>query len=130
MTAQNLTRLMGLAGESLVEARWLQPFSKSLLELKRQQSLLGDSLEELRQLIPPEESDDRRTVLLAEASERLAECRERLASQIGEFENRARNADDLNSRLLSRSDRQPYAPLRGRCARLPANGARSGAAVG
>lgn len=99
VTAQNLTRLMGLAGESLVEARWLQPFSKSLLELKRQQGLLGDSLEELHQLIPPGEADDRRTVVLAEASERLAECRQMLASQIGEFENRARNADDLNSRL-------------------------------
>ncbi len=99
VTAQSLTRLMGLAGESLVEARWLQPFSKSLLELKRQQGLLGDSLEELHQLTPPEEADDRRSVVLAEASERLAECREVLASQIGEFENRARNADDLNSRL-------------------------------
>ena len=99
VTAQSLTRLMGLAGESLVEARWLQPFSKSLLELKRQQGLLGDSLDELHQLIPPDEEGDRRTALLVEASARLTECRQMLASQIGEFENRARNADDLNSRL-------------------------------
>ncbi len=99
VTAQSLTRLMGLAGESMVEARWLQPFSKSLLEMKRQQSLLADSLEELNQLIPPDDADDRRVSLLADASNRLAECRQMLASQIGEFENRARNADDLNSRL-------------------------------
>ncbi|MEO1621014.1 MAG: response regulator, partial [Cyanobacteria bacterium J06632_3] len=37
MSADNLNRLMGLAGESLVEANWLQPFSMSLLRLKRQQ---------------------------------------------------------------------------------------------
>ena len=37
ISAENLNRLMGLAGESLVEANWLQPFSQSLLQLKRQQ---------------------------------------------------------------------------------------------
>ena len=99
VTAQSLTRLMGLAGESLVESRWLQPFSKSLLALKRQQSLLADSLEELRQSLPPDDVDARRSTLLAEASKRLAKCRRMLAAQIGEFENRARSADDLNSRL-------------------------------
>jgi hypothetical protein len=33
----------GLAGESLVEARWLQPFADSLLRLKRQQGQLADA---------------------------------------------------------------------------------------
>ncbi|MCO6459146.1 MAG: hybrid sensor histidine kinase/response regulator [Pirellulaceae bacterium] len=99
VTAQSLSRLMGLAGESLVEARWLQPFSKSLLELKRQQTLLADRLEELHRLLPRDESGDRPAEVLAEASERLAECRRMLAAQIGEFEQRARNADELNSRL-------------------------------
>jgi two-component system sensor histidine kinase and response regulator WspE len=28
-------RLLGLAGESLVESRWLKPFAESLLRLKR-----------------------------------------------------------------------------------------------
>ena len=99
VTARSLTRLMGLAGESLVEARWLQPFSKSLLELKRRQSLLADTLEELRQSLPPDDTDSRQNALLADAGDQLDECRRMLADQIGEFENRARNADDLNSRL-------------------------------
>ncbi|MEL6354403.1 MAG: Hpt domain-containing protein, partial [Cyanobacteria bacterium J06627_28] len=37
MSADNLNRLMGLAGESLVESNWLQPFSATLLQLKKQQ---------------------------------------------------------------------------------------------
>ena len=35
--AENLSRLIGLAGESLVEANWLEPFGQSLLMLKQQQ---------------------------------------------------------------------------------------------
>jgi two-component system sensor histidine kinase and response regulator WspE len=49
--------------------------------------------------MPPDDTDDRRVALLVDASNRLAECRRLLASQISEFESRARNADDLNSRL-------------------------------
>ena len=35
LTTDNLNRLLGLAGESLVESRWLHPFADSLLRLKR-----------------------------------------------------------------------------------------------
>lgn len=35
VTAQNLNQLMGLAGESMVESRWLFPFSQSLMSLKK-----------------------------------------------------------------------------------------------
>ena len=37
VTAESLNRLLGLAGESLVESRWLKPFAESLLRLKRLQ---------------------------------------------------------------------------------------------
>src|SRR5262249_30522587 len=36
VTAQSLNRLMGLAGESLVQARWLGPFATALQKLKKQ----------------------------------------------------------------------------------------------
>ena len=44
VTADNLDRLLGLAGESLVESRWLKPFSESLLRLKRLQAETGRAL--------------------------------------------------------------------------------------
>ncbi|MEE8301424.1 MAG: Hpt domain-containing protein, partial [Candidatus Tectomicrobia bacterium] len=49
VTAENLNRLMGLAGESLVESRWLQPFAGSLLQLKSSQVDLSDVLEKMRE---------------------------------------------------------------------------------
>jgi two-component system sensor histidine kinase and response regulator WspE len=33
LTAENLNRLLALAGESLVESRWLRPFSESMQRL-------------------------------------------------------------------------------------------------
>ena len=48
VTADSLNRLLGLAGESLVESRWLQPFAQSLLRLKRLQHESGKALDRLR----------------------------------------------------------------------------------
>ena len=48
LTAENLNRLLGLAGESLVESRWLRPFTEAMQRLKRMQSDLERTLEQLR----------------------------------------------------------------------------------
>ena len=45
VTAENLNRLLGLAGESLVESRWVKPFAESLLRLKRLHHELGKTLD-------------------------------------------------------------------------------------
>lgn len=101
VTAQNLTRLMGLAGESLVEARWLQPFAESLLRLKRQQGQLADDLDELWQALPESFASQLSRSLLASARQRLADCRRFLADRIDGFEAHTRKSDDLNSRLYN-----------------------------
>lgn len=99
VTARSLTRLMGLAGESLVEARWLQPFSKSLLQLKHLHARLADTLEGLDEAVQTHESLERSAALLGDARQHLAACRELLADRIGEFDRRMRNTDDLSARL-------------------------------
>ena len=48
VTAESLTRLMSLAGESLVQSRQLRPFVDSLLSLKGQQSELLTTLQTLQ----------------------------------------------------------------------------------
>ena len=48
VTAENLNRLLGLAGESLVESRRLEPFNRDLLRLKRGQLELARGLERLQ----------------------------------------------------------------------------------
>ena len=96
VTAQSLTRLMGLAGESLVEARWLQPFAGSLLALKRRQDRLAELLDDLWQATPP---GDGMRGLAEEARRQLSDCTRALGERIGEFESHSRQSDDLNSRL-------------------------------
>lgn len=45
--AQALNRVMALAGESLVQSRWFEPFGGSLLALKRMQHEISESLDVL-----------------------------------------------------------------------------------
>src|SRR5262249_13045257 len=99
VTAGSVNRLMSLAGESLVQARWLQPFAASLLLLKKEQDRLAAQLATLAQGV----SDSRPAGVVAEAVTEVrgqaARCRQMLAERIGEFERHAAQAEDLNSRL-------------------------------
>ena len=52
VTAENLNRLLSLAGESLVESRWVKPFAESILRLKRLHHSLGKTLENAREASP------------------------------------------------------------------------------
>jgi two-component system sensor histidine kinase and response regulator WspE len=97
VSAKSLSRLMNLAGESLVEARWLQPFANSLQALKRRQDQVNLTLEDLQQQLG--ETSPQVWSQLQEAKRNLAECRRMLADRIGEFEEHARQSDNLNSRL-------------------------------
>ncbi|MFM9961438.1 MAG: Hpt domain-containing protein [Planctomycetaceae bacterium] len=99
VTAQSLSRLMSLAGESLVEARWLQPFAKSLFLLKQNQDQLAVLLSEMQQSVTSKSEGGRSARLLNEAQQRVGDCRRLLADRIGVFEQHARQSDDLNSRL-------------------------------
>ena len=100
VTAQSLTRLMGLAGESLVEARWLAPFSQSLLKLKREEDRLLDQMNELAQNQSEKNIKIQRD-LIFDIRDKLAKCILELNSRVQEFENHARRSDDLNSRLYN-----------------------------
>lgn len=94
VTARSLDRLMGLAGESLVQARWLLPFSQSLQRLKKQQDILANTLAAVM-----EASAEKLPSLLAMAQRQLADCRQELASQTASFEDHSAAAENLNSRL-------------------------------
>ena len=101
VAAQSLTRLLGLAGESLVEARWLQPFAKSLLNLRREQDRLADLLEGLNRSIAESGSPGGNSYLIDDMRRRISHCRGQLADRIDVFENHARTSDDLNTRLYN-----------------------------
>jgi len=99
VTALSLDRLMNLAGESLVQSRWLQPFAGALLQLKKRQDRLSTLLDAVAQnasvgLWPAELEQS-----LSEARRESAVSRQLIGERIGEFEDHARAAEDLNTRL-------------------------------
>ncbi len=59
VTAQNLNRLMGLAGESLVESRWVDPFTRALMKVKKNSHALSHYLDSLREVLNEKNSDER-----------------------------------------------------------------------
>jgi two-component system sensor histidine kinase and response regulator WspE len=86
VTAENLNRLLGLAGESLVESRWLKPFAESLLRLKRLHYDLGKGLETLHEAQSGQMQDKRRQTALAGIQQKFIECQQLLSDRLVELE--------------------------------------------
>jgi two-component system sensor histidine kinase and response regulator WspE len=102
LTAENLNRLLALAGETLVESRWLRPFHESMQRLKRMQGELEHTLEDLRQSVDPakrenlpEFSRDR----LNKLCHQTAEARQYLAGRLEELDLYDRRTAHLSNRL-------------------------------
>lgn len=86
VSVESLNRLLDLAGESLVESRWLKPFGQSLLRLKRLQQETGQALDALHVALPLQTLDERARSALAEAQKRMVECRQFLSDRLTELE--------------------------------------------
>jgi two-component system sensor histidine kinase and response regulator WspE len=127
VTAQSLNRLMSLAGESLVQARWLQPFATSLLQLKKHQDHLSAQVAALAQGLSSGQPPELLGGPVAEARRLAARCRQVLAERIGEFDDHAGQAEDLNTRLYREvivSRMRPFADGAGGFPRLVRDTAR------
>jgi len=96
--AQTLNRLMGLAGESLVQSRWFEPFSASLLGLKRRHGDVGELLERLQTQLDGRASSDALATLEA-ARQKLEETRQRTSDQQVELEGFGLRSSGLSDRL-------------------------------
>jgi two-component system sensor histidine kinase and response regulator WspE len=127
VTAQSLNRLMSLAGESLVQARWLQPFAAELLRLKKHQDHLTDRLDVVANGVTAGAPADVLAGSVADARRHAAQCRQVLAERIAEFDDHAGRAEDLNSRLYREvivSRMRPFADGAGGFPRLVRDTAR------
>jgi two-component system sensor histidine kinase and response regulator WspE len=106
--AQTLNRLMGLAGESLVQSRWFEPFSESLLGLKRRHSEINTLLESLQGSIP---SSSDAAATLGEARRKLQETRRWTAerhAQLDAFGIRSAGLSDRLYREVVASRMRPF----------------------
>lgn len=84
VSSQTLNRLMGLAGETLVQSRWLEPFSESLLQLKRRQSEISNLLEVLHEAITHKHATS--LEVLSAVREKVETARQGLATRQAELE--------------------------------------------
>lgn len=101
ITAENLSRLMGLAGQSLIEARSLESFSKTLLELKNQQNELAESLEHVRQSLPVESTQDPSLAAVNASLEAMRLVRDTLSGYLEDFDLFSRRLEHLADRLYN-----------------------------
>ena len=99
VTAENLNRIMGLAGESLVEANWLQPFADSFTALKSRQLELARLLETVHTTLANTPINSESQQVLHTARRKAQECREMLTDRLGELELYARRTTNLSDRL-------------------------------
>ncbi|MCC5602220.1 hybrid sensor histidine kinase/response regulator [Nostoc favosum] len=112
VSADNLNRIMGLAGESLVEANWLQPFASSLLRLKKTQIELSNLLEKLQESLVGENLNERAANSLSTSKAKANECRQILSDRLNELELFARRSGNLSDRLYREviaSNMRPFA---------------------
>ncbi|UOF17319.1 hybrid sensor histidine kinase/response regulator [Lysobacter capsici] len=112
ITARSLNRLLGLAGESLVASRWLDPYIHSLGRLKRLQGDSAAALDRLAEVAPSLARDQHAAALLAQARSQIAESQRLLADRIAQLDLFERRTASVAHRLYDEalsSHMRPFA---------------------
>ncbi|MEH2194118.1 MAG: hybrid sensor histidine kinase/response regulator [Nostoc sp.] len=99
MSTENLNRLMGLAGESLVEANSLEPFANSLLKLRNNQGELSNLLEKLQELLGKYHLDGQIKETLSATHQKANECYQMMSDRQNELEKFSQRSANLAQRL-------------------------------
>ncbi|MFC1745112.1 response regulator [Candidatus Riflebacteria bacterium] len=99
VTSENLNTLMGLAGEYIVEARWLRPFADCLQREKTVYWELSKLLDKIQETNEKVDKGGKEIPFFNQAKFRLNECRINLADRINDFEEYARRTENLSNRL-------------------------------
>ncbi|MEW6498418.1 MAG: hybrid sensor histidine kinase/response regulator [Cyanobacteriota bacterium] len=105
VSRENLNRLMGLAGESLVGVNWLLPFGDSLQKIRRYQGELVKDLEKLQESLSDISLNQSSTVktssevTLDGIRHKANDCYQLLSDRLNELELFARRSANLSERL-------------------------------
>ncbi|HHJ15013.1 MAG TPA: hybrid sensor histidine kinase/response regulator [Gammaproteobacteria bacterium] len=99
VSAQSLNRLMGLAGEVRVEARWLRPFAESLQQVRHRQDELVSLVDHLSAHLTDTGADEYVRNLLAELHTKANRCRTLFSERILELDEYERRMQTLSTRL-------------------------------
>lgn len=107
-----LNRLMGLAGESLVESRWLPSFSESLFGIKRLQNEIAGKIDRLQEYVSNRYRDLLMDNKLSQIKQEFGECRYKLSERLTDLELFSTRYSSLSDRLYGeviQSRMRPFA---------------------
>ncbi|MEO1622198.1 MAG: response regulator, partial [Cyanobacteria bacterium J06632_3] len=96
VNADNLKQLMSLAGESLVEVNWLQPFADTMQHLKKRQQSLALLLDQLQREVTLPPSSQKK---LNAAKKAATDCHVLLNERIGDLDQFSRRFSQLSDNL-------------------------------
>ena len=119
ISTDNLSRLMSLASESLVEANWLQPFSDSLQKLRQHQNQLLKNLDKFQDLLSDSHPNQLLELQLTTTRNQANECFHFLVDRLNELENFSRRSINLSDRLYREVIATQMRPFADRIAGFP-----------
>ena len=99
--AESLNRLMGLAGEFLVESRWMGRFCDALQLIKNTQREAGSLMEKSMELQAEGQSEEEICQMMADARTRLDGAQEQILKHIDQVEQYVRRQEQLSDRLYN-----------------------------
>lgn len=99
VSAEQLNRLMGLAGEAMIESNWLRPYTQSMLRLKRKQVELVGLIDKLSESLELNRQGKKAHTALREIQHKVSSCREFLAERLSEIEAFDHRLSNLSWRL-------------------------------
>ncbi len=109
---EQLNRLMGLAGEAMIESNWLRPYTQSMLRLKHRQVELVGLVDKLSASLELNEHGKKAHASLREIQQKVSACRELLGERLSElesFDNRLNNLSWRLRREVVTSRMRPFA---------------------
>ena len=101
VSADNLNRIMGLAGETMISANWLEPFTNSLMQFKAQQLELIKSIENLRDYLRFDKINRQLDILLSDLGGKGQQSLRVIGERIQELEQYGRRTTSLSDRLYN-----------------------------
>ncbi len=99
ISADNMNQLMGLAGEVLVESRWLPSLSQQMLRLKRRQDSLLNSMDSITERIDALPKNREISTHISELYSGIKACQEMLAENMAKIDEHAHSSTDISHRL-------------------------------
>ena len=101
VSTNNLNKLFGISSEAQMESRWLQPYSASLLQIKKQQTDLITLMDSLREHLVDLDANEAAIDTMNAAHQKAGLCRELMSQRLIELENYDRRSNNLSHRLNS-----------------------------